>query len=120
MKSMWGQDDLIDMNTVTGRSGQAYRGRYHYYVELESLMTDEPLSNSDKLAIVAWHITNCKGSWAWKVSNHAVYGGDDNSTLFDIRPWLIISFDLSDDAMLSRMTWEDMKRYPNDNSRGCP
>jgi hypothetical protein len=99
------------------RGGDSHRGEHTYFHDFGSMLADV---NTDALSeeasnIVKWHAKNAKGTWSWQIEERNVYGEDGK--VVDVRHWLVLSFDLSADAMLSRMTWPDLRRYPDNAQR---
>lgn len=83
--------------------------QYRYFQDLGSLLDFQRMDNIVEQAqeIIAWHRSHVKGLWAWTLDERNVC--DHAGAIKDVRKYLWISFDLSEDAMLSRMTWRDLK-----------
>lgn len=113
-------DQISPLETVLKqtftRGGKTHHGLHKYYRDFGSMLVDTDVSYAEHAQeMVDWHAEHTKGSWSWEVEDRNAY--DDNGKLVDVRRWIVISFDLSGDAMLSRMTWPDLMRYSEDVKR---
>ena len=91
--------------------------QYQYYMDIGSIVhpvDDYDICVSKILEIIDWHKGHTKGGWYWIITNDNIHNGQ--KTLIAVRTRLRISFDLPDDAMLSRMTWFDLKGNKNVHS----
>ena len=93
------------------------RLRHGFYADIGSVFDDaaEPGDlNPELMEYTNWCRTHLRGNHDVHIENENVMR---NGKLVDVRVWLVISFDLSGDAMLSRMTWPSLKRYPEHAKR---
>jgi hypothetical protein len=91
-----------------------------YYQDLGTALDDTHDIAVLETALVEyneWCNEHAKGQFRVALEPHNLLGS--TGTVADVRYWLVISFDLSGDAMLSRMTWPDLRKYPaRDKRRG--
>jgi hypothetical protein len=88
---------------VGGESGFVFLYEYRYRLDLGTMLDDADDQAMIELAqdVIGWARRYAQKCWAWRI--HDVMEDDD------CRNVLWISFDDPGDAMLSRMTWLDLK-----------
>ena len=110
-----------DTHRVNGEYRDSGQFQHQFYLDLGSIIVDDVDEERFEQAIrlVNWCRDNVNGDWAWVVADEHVHTPvDDGDSLVDVRKILWISFDLSEDAMLSRMTWFELKGIRDANRRG--
>lgn len=100
-------------------TGDPAAHRHQFYFDIGTLFMDpDSFANrtSEAARMVMWFREHLQGNWAWSAPEWNRIGPDGR--MLDVRKVLWISFDLSDDAVLARMTWLDLKGMKDADRRG--
>ena len=64
-------------------------------------------SSPELITVLSWLQANATGNWYW--CRDSANAWDDEGNILDLLDILWIKFDLKSDAMLSRLTWLDLR-----------